>query len=135
MAETIEAKKLLEENINYDNPDDVLSLIKLVLNTEDDTKMKLFVIGEILTKNKNETIYSLKGEISNLGKRISNQRLYINKLKKALSVSETKIRQNSNTINNMYKKLDNDAYEKAYKSFNNNYPKKKVIIKKKPYKN
>ena len=132
--EIYESKELLKQNVDVTNPEQVLKLVKDVLNTEDDTKMKLFVIGEVLTKNKNDVIYQLKGDVTRLNKRISNQRLYINKLKKALAVSEAKVKEKNNQINNISDKIDREAYKKACNSFDNTYPtKKKVIVRKKSY--
>lgn len=125
-----ESKKIIEQVIDTSNPDNVVDLIKLVLNTSDDSKMKLYAIGEILTKNKNDVIYKLKGDVNHLCKKISNQRLYINKLKKALVVSQGKVNQ-ANAISD---KIDRDAYRKACNSYDNNYnPKKKIVVRKKPY--
>ena len=125
-----ESKKIIEQAIDTSNPDNVVDLIKLVLNTSDDSKMKLYVIGEILTKNKNDVIYELKGNVNHLNKRISNQRLYINKLKKALAGCQAKVNQ-ANAISD---KIDRDAYRKACNSYDNNYsPKKKIVVRKKPY--
>lgn len=139
MAEekTYESKELLKSNINWSNPNDVLDLIKLVINTQDDTKMKLFVLGEILTQNKNEMISSLKAEGINLNKKIHNQRNYINKLKKSLQIYKTKLQQNSNTLNNISERIDREAYNKAKNNWDNSYnhTKKKIVVRKKPYNN
>lgn len=138
MAEekTYESKELLKSNINWSNPNDILDLIKLVINTQDDTKMKLFVLGEILTQNKNEMISSLKAEGINLNKKIHNQRNYINKLKKSLQIYKTKLQQNSNTLNNMSERIDREAYNKAKNNWDNSYnhTKKKVVVRKYNYK-
>ena len=138
MAEekTYESKELLKSNINWSNPNDVLDLIKLVINTQDDTKMKLFVLGEILTQNKNQMISSLKAEGINLNKKIHNQRNYINKLKKSLQIYKTKLQQNSNTLNNMSERIDREAYNKAKNNWDNSYnhTKKKVVVRKHNYK-
>ena len=111
--EIYKSKELLKQNIDSNNPEQTIELIGKILNTSDDVKMKLYAIGEILTKNKNDTIYGLKGEINHLRKKISNQRLYINKLKKALSVSENKVYQSANQIDKMSEKIDKRAYQKA----------------------
>ena len=125
-----ESKKIIEQAMDTTNPDNVVNLIQVVLNTSDDSKMKLYAIGEILTKNKNDVIYELKGNVNRLNKRISNQRLYINKLKKALAGCQAKVNQ-ANAISD---KIDRDAYRKACNSYDNNYsPKKKIVVRKKPY--
>lgn len=125
-----ESKKIIEQAMDTTNPDNVVNLIQLVLNTSDDSKMRLYAIGEILTKNKNDVIYELKGDVNHLRKKISNQRLYINKLKKALAVSQSKVNQ-ANAISD---RIDRDAYRKACNSYDNNYsPKKKIVVRKKPY--
>ena len=125
-----ESKKIIEQAVDTTNPDNVVNLIQLVLNTSDDSKMKLYAIGEILTKNKNDVIYGLKGDVNHLRKKISNQRLYINKLKKAVAVSQSKVNQ-ANAISD---RIDRDAYRKACNSYDNNYnPKKKIVVRKKPY--
>lgn len=136
MAEEIyESKELLKKEIDKTNPDSTLNLIEEVLKTKDDSKMKLFVLGEILTKNKNDTIYELKGEITNLSKRIKNQRDYINKIKKSLTVTQAKVEKTNNQANNISDKIDREAYKKACQSFDNNFtPKKKVVVVRKSYK-
>ena len=136
MAEKIYAsKELLKKGVDKNNPDNTLDLIKQVLNTNDDSKMKLFVLGEILTKNKNDVIYDLKGDIVRLNKRIKNQRDYINKIKKSLTVTQAKVEKTNNQMNNISDKIDREAYKKACQSFDNNFtPKKKVVVVRKPYK-
>lgn len=129
-----ESKELLKQNTDSNNPEQTLELIMKILGTSDDTKMKLYAIGEILTKNKNDTIYELKGEVNHLRKKIGNQRLYINKLKKALSVSENKLYQSANQIDKMSEKIDKEAYKKATNSYDNNYGRKKIVVVKKPSK-
>jgi leucyl-tRNA synthetase len=129
--EIYESKELLKQGIDLNNPEQTVELIGKILNTSDSAKMKLYAIGEILTKNKNDTIYELKGEINHLGKKISNQRLYINKLKKALSVSENKVYQSANQIDKMSEKIDKQAYQKAVNSYENNYGRKKIVVVKK----
>lgn len=125
-----ESKKIIEQAMDTTNPDNVVDIIQLVLNTSDDSKMKLYTIGEILTKNKNDVIYKLKGDVNHLSKKISNQRLYINKLKKALAGCQVKVKQ-ANAISD---KIDRDAYRKACNSYDNNYnSKKKIVVRKKPY--
>ena len=132
MTEKIyESKELLKQNIDLNNPEQTIELIGKILNTSDDVKMKLYAIGEVLTKNKNDTIYELKGEINHLRKKIGNQRLYINKLKKALSVSENKVYQSANQIDKMSEKIDKQAYQKAVNSYDNNYGRKKIVVVKK----
>ena len=132
--EIYKSKELLKQNIDSNNPEQTIELIGKILNTSDDVKMKLYAIGEILTKNKNDTIYELKGEIDHLRKKISNQRLYINKLKKALSVSENKVYQSANQIDKMSEKIDKQTYQKAVNSYDNNYGRKKIVVVKKPSK-
>lgn len=132
--EIYESKELLKRDIDLNYPEQTIELIGKILNTSDDVKMKLYAIGEILTKNKNDTIYELKGEINHLRKKISNQRLYINKLKKALSVSENKVYQSANQIDKMSEKIDKQAYQKAVNSYDNNYDRKKIVVVKKPSK-
>lgn len=132
--EIYESKELLKQNIDSNNPEQTLELITKILDTSDDNKMKLYAIGEVLTKNKNDTIYELKGEVNHLRKKIANQRLYINKLKKALSVSENKVYQSANQIDKMSEKIDKQAYQKAINSYDNNYNRKKVVVVKKPSK-
>lgn len=134
MAEEIyESKELLKEN--PDTPEKVLELVQKVISTKDEPKMKLFVLGEILTKNKNDTIYQLKGEIANLSKKIDNQRKHINKIMKTLTTTQAKVQKQNNQMNSISDKIDREAYKKACQSYDNNYsPKKKIVVVKKPYK-
>lgn len=124
--EICESKELLKEN--PDTPEKVLELVQKVISTKDEPKMKLFVLGEILTKNKNDTIYQLKGEIANLGKKIDNQRKHINKLMKTLTTTQAKVQKQNNQMNNISDKIDREAYKKACQSYDNNFSQKKKIV-------
>lgn len=133
MAEekTFESKEILKTPVDTSNPDEVLATIEKILSTKDDPKMKLFVLGELLEQNKNQTIYDLKGEIKNLCKRISNQRKYINKIKKSLKSAQVKTMQTTNTLNSISKRIDDVAYQKAQKNWDNQHKKVYYVKKKK----
>lgn len=128
---TFESKEILKTPVDTANPNEVITTIEKILNTPDDPKMKLFVLGELLEQNKNQTIYTLKGEIETLRKRISNQRKYINKIKKSLKSTQVKAMQTTNTLNSISQKIDNAAYQKAQKDWDNQHKKVYYVRKKK----
>ena len=126
-----ESKEILKTPVDVTDAAEVLSTIEKIISTSDDPKMKLFVLGELLEQNKNQTIYALKGEIENLRKRISNQRKYINKIKKSLKSTQAKSIQTTNTLNSISRKIDNAAYQKAQKDWDNQHKKLYYVKKKK----
>ena len=126
-----ESKEILKTPVDVTDAAEVLSTIEKIISTSDDPKMKLFVLGELLEQNKNQTIYALKGEIENLRKRISNQRKYINKIKKSLKSTQAKSIQTTNTLNSISRKIDNAAYQKAQKDWDNQHKKLYYVRKKK----
>jgi uncharacterized coiled-coil protein SlyX len=132
--------KLINSNIDWTNVDEVFDLIEQIMTTDEPEadnpkRLKLYAIGEILTKNKNELVAAQKKEITALTQKIFNQRKHINKLEKRLVLLQSQV-----NFNNKQKKITSDnidsiAYKKATAAydnqFNNPYPKKKVIVKRK----
>ena len=68
------------ENTDWNSTSEVLEICQKVFNSERDPKEKLFILGEILTHNKNVYIKSLKKEFYYLQIKIKRQRNYINKI-------------------------------------------------------
>lgn len=138
-----ESKNLLNSNIDWDDPDQVVEVIIKILATKDNSKIKLYVLGEILTKNKNEVITDIKTLVTELNKRIYNQRRHIATLDKKI-LKEQEIINNlkkSNRKNNSPKSkhlsADDIALQKAKAAYDSQFnpgyvqPKKKFIVHKK----
>lgn len=138
-----ESKNLLNSNIDWDNPDQVVEVIIKILATKDNSKIKLYVLGEILTKNKNEVITEIKTLVTELNKRIYNQRRHIATLDKKI-LKEQEIINNlkkSNRKNSSPKpkhlSADDIALQKAKAAYDSQFnpgyvqPKKKFIVHKK----
>ena len=138
-----ESKNLLNSNIDWDNPDQVADVVNKIMATEDNNKIKLYILGEILTKNKNEVITDIKTLVTELNKRIYNQRRHIATLdKKVLKQQEIinnlkKNNRKNNSPKPKYLSADDIALQKAKAAYDSQFnpgyvqPKKKFIVHKK----
>lgn len=134
------------ENTDWNNTDEVLEVCKKVIESDRDTKEKLFILGVVLTHNKNVYIKSLKKEFYSLQIKIKRQRSYINKILNAYDGAKKFYKKHqfdkSNEKKNYFDKADEIAYKKAVSTYDRQYnigeytpdrPKKKIVkVKRKP---
>lgn len=134
------------ENTDWNSTSEVLEICQKVFNSERDPKEKLFILGEILTHNKNVYIKSLKKEFYYLQIKIKRQRNYINKIIKAYTGAKNfykKYQQDkAQEKKNYTDKTDEIAYKKAMSAYDKQYnigeyvpdrPKKKIVkVRRKP---
>lgn len=145
-----ESKNLLNSNIDWDNPDQVADIVNKIMATEDNNKIKLYILGEILTKNKNEVITDIKTLVTELNKKIYNQRRHIATLDKKIEKYRERIGNQQKVISMLnrdckrnsspkpkYLSADDIALQKAKAAYDSQFnpgyvqPKKKFIVHKK----
>lgn len=125
--------KLLKDNnfvtdIDWSNMSSVLNLCSEIISSDKEDKLKLYLLGLILTKNKNEFIFNLRKEFATLCTKITRQRKYINKI-----ISSNKKLKNKSKPKTQSEIIDEIAWKKANATYNQPVRKKIVVVKKKTY--
>ena len=135
------------------NPEDMTSVVSVaqqILDSKRDDKEKLYLLGTLLTCNKNTYIRQLKKEFYHLQQKLKNQKLYIGKIIASYEECKAELKNVYNKLNKYrnpnYKPSYNQqreddialqkakaAYEKQFNPYGQTIqiPKKKVVIVKK----
>ena len=137
------------------NPEDMSSVVKVarqILDSKRDDKEKLYLLGILLTCNKNIYIRQLKKEFYRLQQKLKNQKLYISKIINSYEECKTELKNVYNKLNKYRKnpnykpnynqqKEDEIALQKAKAAYEKQFnpygqpipelPKKKIVIVKK----
>ncbi len=147
-------KPLLEYGYNV-KPEDMSSIVSVaqqILDSKRDDKEKLYLLGILLTCNKNTYIRQLKKEFYHLQQKLKNQKIYIGKIINSYEECKTELKNVYTKLNkyrnpnykpkNTYHNHNEDeialqkakaAYDKQFNSYNQplQQPKKKIVIIKK----
>ena len=144
----VDPKLLMEYGYKVE-PEDMSSIVSVaqqILNSKRDDKEKLYLLGILLTCNKNTYIRQLKKEFYRLQQKLKNQKVYIGKIinsyeqcKAELKRAYAKMNNKHNNNNYNERREDAIALQKAKAAYDKQFnpysqpPKKKVVVVKKKF--
>ena len=114
----LKENNLIPENTDWNNVSDVFKVIKNVISSDKDEKEILYMLGIILTHNKNEYIKDLKKDFYKVQSKIHNQRVYINKLVNTYAELKNELRNVSHKYSSLKNNRNKNDYIKQYKKYN-----------------